>query len=78
MGIHKLMTLIADYAPSSIKENDMKHYFGRKIAIDASMTIYQFVIAIRSDGDVLMNEQGEVTSHLQVAYLYFTCKTQNS
>ena len=60
------MTLIGDYSPSAIKENDIKHYFGRKIAIDASMCIYQFLIAIRSDGDVLMNEQGDVTSHLQV------------
>ena len=63
------MTLIADFAPSAIKENDMKSYFGRKIAIDASMCIYQFIIAIRSDGDVLMNEHGEVTSHLQVLSL---------
>eukprot|EP00800_Vazella_pourtalesii_P002893 TRINITY_DN1283_c0_g1_i3.p1 TRINITY_DN1283_c0_g1~~TRINITY_DN1283_c0_g1_i3.p1 ORF type:complete len:335 (+),score=65.00 TRINITY_DN1283_c0_g1_i3:98-1102(+) len=73
MGIHKLMTLIADFAPSAIKENDMKSYFGRKIAIDASMCIYQFIIAIRSDGDVLMNEHGEVTSHLQ-GLLYRTAR----
>ncbi|KAI6660901.1 Flap endonuclease 1-like [Oopsacas minuta] len=73
MGIHKLMTLIADYAPSAIKENEIKNYFGRKIAIDASMSIYQFIIAIRTDGDVLMNEHGEVTSHLQ-GLLYRTAR----
>lgn len=37
---------------------------GRKVAIDASMSLYQFLIAIRQDGNVLMNEEGEVTSHL--------------
>ena len=34
---------------------------GRKIAIDASMSIYQFLIAVRSDGSQLTNEQGETT-----------------
>jgi len=35
------------------------------VPIDASMTIYQFMIAVRSGGEVLTNEAGEVTSHLQ-------------
>lgn len=34
---------------------------GRKIAIDASMCIYQFLIAVRQDGNVLQNEDGETT-----------------
>ena len=37
------------------------HSTGRKIAIDASMSIYQFLIAVRSDGSQLTNEQGETT-----------------
>ncbi|TRY56600.1 hypothetical protein DNTS_003513 [Danionella cerebrum] len=64
MGIHGLAKLIADHAPSAIKEQDIKSYFGRKIAIDASMCIYQFLIAVRQDGNVLQNEDGETTSHL--------------
>jgi flap endonuclease-1 len=36
MGIHGLAKLIADIAPQAIKENEIKNYFGRKIAIDAS------------------------------------------
>ena len=28
------------------------------------MSIYQFLIAVRQDGNVLTNEAGEVTSHL--------------
>lgn len=34
---------------------------GRKIAIDASMCMYQFLIAVRQDGNVLQNEDGETT-----------------
>lgn len=37
MGIHGLAKLIADLAPGAIKEIEVKNYFGRKIAIDASM-----------------------------------------
>lgn len=64
MGIHGLAKLIADVAPSAIRENDIKSYFGRKVAIDASMSIYQFLIAVRQGAEVLQNEEGETTSHL--------------
>lgn len=64
MGIHGLTKLLADNAPSAMKENEMKNYFGRKIAIDASMSIYQFLIAVRAEGSQLTNEAGETTSHL--------------
>lgn len=98
MGIHGLAKLIADHAPSAIKEQDIKNYFGkasyhlneiiiiiipsktclcvciyifvlyshvgRKIAIDASMCIYQFLIAVRQDGNVLQNEDGETTRYV--------------
>ena len=40
---------------------DSKLSPGRKVAIDASMSIYQFLIAVRSDGSQLTNEAGEVT-----------------
>lgn len=29
-----------------MKENKFESYFGRKIAIDASMSIYQFLVSI--------------------------------
>jgi hypothetical protein len=64
MGILGLSKLIADVAPRAIKENEIKNYFGRKIAIDASMSLYQFLIAVRSDGAQLTNADGETTSHL--------------
>lgn len=64
MGIKGLAKLIADAAPAALKECDIKSYFGRKVAIDASMCLYQFLIAVRQDGNVLQNEEGETTSHL--------------
>ena len=29
MGIQGLMKLIGDYAPSAVKDNDIKNYFGK-------------------------------------------------
>ncbi|CAL0300164.1 unnamed protein product [Lupinus luteus] len=65
MGIKGLTKLLAQNAPKSIKENKLENYFGRKIAIDASLSIYQFLIVVgRSGTNMLTNEAGEVTSHL--------------
>jgi len=64
MGILGLSKLVADVASQAIKENEMKNYFGRKVAIDASMSLYQFLIAVRSEGAQLTNADGETTSHL--------------
>jgi len=64
MGIHGLTKVIGDYAPAAVKENEIKNFFGRKVAIDASMSIYQFLIAVRQDGNTLTNADGETTSHL--------------
>lgn len=64
MGILGLSKLIGDICPEAIKENEIKSYFGRKIAVDASMSIYQFLIAIRSNNSMMTNESGETTSHL--------------
>jgi flap endonuclease-1 len=47
MGIHGLMGLINDEAPGAVKEQDIKAYTGRKVAIDASMAMYQFLVAVR-------------------------------
>ncbi|KAK8260716.1 hypothetical protein V6Z12_D13G137200 [Gossypium hirsutum] len=49
-----------------MKEQKLESYIGRKIAIDASMSIYQFLIVVGRRGtEMLTNEAGEVTSHLQ-------------
>ncbi|KAI3830875.1 hypothetical protein MKW92_050983 [Papaver armeniacum] len=66
MGIKGLTKLLADNAPKCMKEQKFESYFGRKIAIDASMSIYQFLIVVgRTGTEMLTNESGEVTSHLQ-------------
>lgn len=64
MGILGLTKLIADIAPHAIKESEIKHYFGRKIAVDASMCLYQFLIAVRSEGAQMVSSDGKTTSHL--------------
>lgn len=66
MGIKGLSKLLGEYAPGCCKEHKFDDYFGRKIAIDASMHIYQFLVVVGRTGDqTLTNETGEVTSHLQ-------------
>lgn len=63
MGIRQLSKVIADQAPKAMAERQIKEYFGRKVAIDASMCIYQFLIAVRSEGQTLVNDAGETTSY---------------
>ena len=70
MGIHGLTKLLSDECPGCIKEQELKNLTGRKVAIDASMVMYQFLVAVRSDNSgyasaMLMNEAGEITSHIQ-------------
>ena len=73
MGIHGLMKLLSEECPQAIKQHDgFAPLTGRKIAIDASMAMYQFLVAVRTAGNAsngaagqLTNEAGEVTSHIQ-------------
>lgn len=65
MGIKSLNQVISDNAPGAIKQLDIKAFFGRKVAIDASMSLYQFLIAVRQqDGQQLQSDTGQTTSHL--------------
>lgn len=78
MGIKGLVPFIQEVAPKAVKQMiDMKSYTGRTLAIDASMCLYQFLIAIRTgDGEAyggLTNEDGETTSHV-VGFLSRTLK----
>lgn len=77
MGIQGLTKLIADNAPQAIKENQINNYFGRKIAVDASMTLYQFLIAVRPDDTnsfTLTNESGETTRCVSLSFSWKTCR----
>jgi len=74
MGILGLSKLVADVAATAIKENEIKNYFGRKVAIDASMSLYQFLIAVRQEGGAqLTSEDGETTSHI-MGFFYRTIR----
>lgn len=73
MGILGLSKLIADVAPGAVKENEMKNYFGRKVAVDASMCLYQFLVAVRAEGNQLTDADGETTSHL-MGFFYRTIR----
>ncbi|EPE05170.1 dna-repair protein rad2 [Ophiostoma piceae UAMH 11346] len=67
MGIKQLFSIVKEEAPDSVKEGEIKNQFGRKVAICRmrnSMSIYSFLIAVRSEGQMLMSEAGETTSHL--------------
>ncbi|ETW81431.1 hypothetical protein HETIRDRAFT_458854 [Heterobasidion irregulare TC 32-1] len=74
MGIKGLTGLLSEHAPQSISSHEIKTLFGRKVAIDASMSIYQFLIAVRQkDGEMLQNDAGETTSHL-MGFFYRTIR----
>jgi flap endonuclease-1 len=68
MGIKQLFKFLSENAPRSIKVQTMENYTGRVLAVDASMCLYQFVVAIRLGAEnqhaSLMNDAGEVTSHI--------------
>ncbi|XP_074591350.1 flap endonuclease 1-A-like [Curcuma longa] len=66
MGIKGLTKLLAENAPGAIREQTFESYSGRWITLDASMSIYQFLVVVGRNGvETLTNEAGEVTSHLQ-------------
>jgi flap endonuclease-1 len=74
MGIQGLKKLISDNAPEAYRDHALDSYFGRKIAVDASMHIYQFMAVVGRQGDqVLTNADGEVTAHL-VGMMYRTSR----
>lgn len=45
-----LTKLLGDSAPGCMKEQKFENYFGRKIAVDASMHIYSFLVRIVGRG----------------------------
>lgn len=61
-GLPKLIEKIANgYAVKSYEFSRFKKY---TVAVDASLIIYQTVIAIRRTGKDMKNEKGQLTSHL--------------
>lgn len=69
MGINKLMTLIQEKAPKAVKSFQLDLLTGKVVACDASMAIYQFLIATQTlkqgmgIGE-LKDLEGNLTGHL--------------
>ena len=65
------LTILNETFLQCVREVPLSSLHGRKIAIDASMAIYQFLIAVRSQNGaggtavMLTNADGETTSHIQ-------------
>ncbi|OQS55703.1 FEN1 [Ecytonucleospora hepatopenaei] len=70
MGIKNLAKVIKTHAPSALKQHQMKYYSGYKVAVDASMCIYQFLVSVRAEGSNLAYGD-ETTSHL--SGLFYRC-----
>jgi flap endonuclease-1 len=77
MGIHGLTKVIADHAAAAMKDVPISQLFGRKVAVDASMSIYQFLISVRQNGEVLTNDSGDTTSHLYGLFFRTIRMTEN-
>lgn len=58
-GCPSLQWIIIGYANNILR--NVTTVLGRKIAIDASMSLYQFLIAVRSEGNQLTSVDGETT-----------------
>ena len=73
MGIVRLMNLLKEKCPQSIKIVPLKNYIGQTFALDASMAMYQFLISTQqikggfSIAD-LRDAEGNLTGHLLGLY----------
>jgi flap endonuclease-1 len=64
MGIKSLTKLIKDKSPESIKTDQLHNLSGKKVAIDASLILYQCLLNVRNKGSSLKNDNDKVTSHI--------------
>jgi flap endonuclease-1 len=70
MGIKNLFNFLKENSPLALRETKLEGFTGRTLCIDASMAMYQFLVAVRTAEhganfhQNLYNENGEVTSHI--------------
>jgi flap endonuclease-1 len=62
MGIKGLTKTITKYSPDSITNENLYKLSGKKVAIDASLILYQQLL--KSPGKVFKNSKGKITSHI--------------
>jgi flap endonuclease-1 len=65
MGIKNLMKLLIDKTSGSIHQMSNSELKNKKVAIDTSIVLYQYVTAVRSTGDDLKGPDGKSTTHIQ-------------
>lgn len=63
MGIKNLLKFLKNYKDLIIEKN-INDYKGKRVAIDISILLYQVIIAIRNTGSDLVNNKGEMVSHI--------------
>ena len=64
MGIKNLMKVLNDHTSNAINSITYEELKNKKIAIDTSIILYQYVSAIRTSGSDLKNSNGKSTSHI--------------
>ena len=78
MGVQGLPALIKRVAGSSaIQTYKFSRFNDMKISVDTSLIIHQTVIAIRSSGKDMVNNRGQLTSHLHGLYYKVLIFLQN-
>ena len=64
MGIKNMLKFLNTNYPNTIKKIETMDFEKKKIAIDISIMLYQVIINIRNSGADMVNNQGEITSHI--------------
>ncbi len=64
MGIKNMLKFLNKNFPNSIRKIDTNDFNKKYIAIDISILLYQVIIAIRNSGADMINNQGEISSHI--------------
>lgn len=64
MGIKNLMKVLIDKTPTAINNLSNNQLVNKKVAIDTSIILYQYVTAIKTMGSDLIGPSGESTSHI--------------
>lgn len=64
MGIKNMLKFLNTNYPNIIHKIESDNFNHKMIAIDISILLYQVIIAIRNSGADMINNQGDITSHI--------------
>tara|TARA_A100001015_G_scaffold295740_1_gene375069 strand:+ start:2307 stop:2573 length:267 start_codon:yes stop_codon:yes gene_type:complete len=63
MGIKSLTQTVKKYSPNSITHENLYKLHGKKVAVDASLIIYQQLFNTRGS-KFFKNNEGKITNHI--------------